>query len=59
MKKSKYKFKYKYMINEKTIDINDISRISYGIDIFDDTYGKMILLLKIKSLRSLLFRISI
>jgi hypothetical protein len=47
MKKSKYKFKYKYMINEKTIDINDISRISYGIDIFDDTYGKMILLLKI------------
>ena len=25
------------MINEKTIHINDISHISYGIDIFDDT----------------------
>ena len=47
MKRSKYKFKYKYTINEKTISINDMSRISYGVDIYDDTYGKMILLLKI------------
>lgn len=45
--KSKYKFKYKYTINEKTISINDMSRISYGVDIYDDTYGRMILLLKI------------
>ena len=47
MKRSKYKFKYKYTINEKTISINDMSRISYGMDIYDDTYGRMILLLKI------------
>lgn len=47
MKRSKYKFKYKYTINEKTISINDMSCISYGVDIYDDTYGRMILLLKI------------
>ena len=47
MKRSKYKFKYKYTINEKTISINDMSRISYGMNIYDDTYGRMILLLKI------------
>ena len=47
MKRSKYKFKYKYTINEKTVSINNMSRISYGMDIYDDTYGRMILLLKI------------
>jgi len=42
--------KYKYMINEKLIRIDNVSRISYGIDIFEIAEGTPILLFRINDI---------